>query len=256
MVALPPGQVHIWITQPEVIQDNALLADYLDLLSTEEREKQKRFHFERDRKNYLCTRALVRAVLSKYAPVAPAGWEFERNAYDKPEIKRTDRSLPDLQFNLSHSNQLIACAVTLDRKLGIDVEHTIRSTDFPEVANRYFSSLEMADLNRLSIPEREMKFFEYWTLKEAYIKACGEGLQIPLDVFSMNLTQQGKVAISFTGNRVDNPEHWQFQLYRLHRDHYLSLAVETPLTPDSVLLFEGIPLREFTPADYRLMRSS
>ena len=258
MIILSPGQVHMWMTQPEAIQDTSLLARYSELLSSEEKEMRRRFHFEKDRKRYLCTRALVRSVLSEYAPVAPREWEFESNAFDKPEIRSTNRHIPPLRFNLTHSDKLIACAVTLKNNIGVDIENTVRSADFLKIADRHFSPREIFDLNSIPVHQRETKFFEYWTLKEAYIKACGKGLQIPLDVFTMDLTRQDKVSITFNGRQEDDPNRWQFQLFHLHEDHYLSLALETPLplAPDSVHLFEGIPLSEFSSADCQLVRHS
>lgn len=258
MIPLLQNQIHLWVTQPEAIQDASLLAEYDELLSPEEKARHGRFHFEKDRRVYLCTRALVRSVLSEYAPVAPQEWVFERNAYDKPEISRIHEGIPPLRFNLTHSDKLIACAVTLENNLGIDVENRERNPDLLDIANRYFSPREVKDLNRIPADERGWKFFEYWTLKEAYIKACGKGLHIPLDAFSMDLTQPGEVSVSFTEERKDDPQHWQFQLYHLCGDHYLSLAVETsvPLLTGSVVIRESVPQRKSVSADYVLKRSS
>ena len=258
MITLLPNQIHLWVTEPASIQEASRLAEYDELLSPDEKNRQQRFHFEKDRKVYLCTRALVRTVLSEYAPVAPHQWEFERNAFDKPEILHSQEGIPPLRFNLTHSDKLIACAVTLENNIGVDVENRERNPDLLDIANRYFSPKEARELNQVPVGERGWKFFEYWTLKEAYIKACGKGLHIPLDAFSMDLSKPGNVSISFSGEREDDPQRWQFQLYQLCGGHYLSLAVETslPLSPECVLIREGFSKREISSGDCILTRSS
>ncbi|MDD2468815.1 MAG: 4'-phosphopantetheinyl transferase superfamily protein [Desulfobulbus sp.] len=258
MKSLQPGQVHVWLLNSTQVNDVGLLARYEHLLSSDEREHRQKFYFEKDRRRYLCTRALERFVLSEYTHVPPEQWHFERNAYWKPEISRSRHpEIPPLRFNLSHTDGYIACALTLENDIGVDIEQTKRQTDVMGIAAHYFSEDEIKDLRTCSPEQQQRKFFEFWTLKEAYMKARGMGLQIPLDAvtFSRN---GGQVHISFSPACPDVPEWWQLHHYQLQETYALSLAVATAnrLDPQQVLLTECIPFRSTAPVPHRLLYRS
>ncbi len=101
--------------------------------------------FERDRRAFLLTRALVRTTLSRYAAVGPADWTFVANVHGRPEILDRPAGVPDLRFNMSHTDGLIACAVTIGREVGVDVEHIDRRLTH-DVAGRFFAPAEVSDL--------------------------------------------------------------------------------------------------------------
>src|ERR1039458_10295513 len=113
------GVVNILYTFPETINDPELLSAYRQLMSADERLREKRFRFERDRHTYVVTRALVRTVLSKYLSIDPGHLQFEANSYGRPELLRKSNT-PPIRFNLSHTSGMIACVVALDRDVGID----------------------------------------------------------------------------------------------------------------------------------------
>ena len=112
MEQLDSGQIHLWLAWLGEITDSRLLAEYRSLLSEEERQRQMRFHFERDRHRYLVTRAMVRTVLSKYADVAPRDWRFAANDYGKPSIAAEHTEARGIEFNLSHTDGLVVLGVT------------------------------------------------------------------------------------------------------------------------------------------------
>lgn len=205
---IPPaeGETHLWWALPDRIQDPELLERQLATLSDEERERQRRFVFERDRKRFLVSHALVRHALSRYAPVAPGDWQFELNPYGRPSI-REPAAWRSLQFNLSHTEGRAVVAVAWEMEIGVDVESTTRERDFGEIAERFFSPLEIAQLK--SRPEA---FFDFWTLKEAYIKARGMGLSIPLDSFSIVLENPEQPRILFHEGCPDSAARWRFAL--------------------------------------------
>jgi 4'-phosphopantetheinyl transferase len=116
--------------------------------------------FGRDRRRFLLTRALVRTMLSRYAAVAPAEWAFITNVHGRPEILDRPRGVPDLRFNLSHTDGLIACAVTIGREVGIDVEHIQRHLTH-DIAGRFFAPREVNDLKALPETEQPRAFFDY-----------------------------------------------------------------------------------------------
>lgn len=199
-------------------------AQYLPLLSAEEHDRMGRLVFERDRRRFLLTRALVRNMLSRYAGVAPADWQFIANAYGRPEILDRPAGVPDLRFNISHTDGLIACAVTIGREIGVDVEHVGRHLT-QDIAARFFAPAEVAHLKSLPDAEQERVFFDYWTLKEAYIKARGFGLALPLGEFAFQLSPEGPPAISIEPSLNDDPATWQFRQDWPTPVHRLGLAV-------------------------------
>jgi 4'-phosphopantetheinyl transferase len=214
----------VWLAFPEAITDPALLATYEALMNPEERCKQRRLHFERDRHCSLVTRALVRTTLSRYAGVPPESWVFKVNDYGRPDLA-PGQCEADLRFNLSHTHGLVACAVTLGREVGVDVENVQRPGETVTIADRYFSPTEVRALRALPDAMRRDRFFEYWTLKEAYIKARGMGLALPLDQFSFLLDGRATIGIAFSGGIADDPAAWQFELFRPTPAHRLAVAV-------------------------------
>jgi 4'-phosphopantetheinyl transferase len=197
---------------------------YRRLLSPDEHERMARLVFERDRRRFLLTRALVRTMLSRYANVAPADWSFIANVHGRPEIVDRPRGVPDLRFNLSHTDGLIACAVTIGREVGVDVEHIGRRLTH-DVAGRFFAPREVNDLHALPADEQDKVFFDYWTLKEAYIKARGFGLALPLGDFAFTLSPSSPPAITFEPSLDDDPATWQFFQDWPTPQHRLGLAV-------------------------------
>lgn len=204
-----------------------MLSAYEQLMTPDEREKQRRFYFERHRHTCLVTRALCRTTLSRYARIDPRDWRFDENRYGRPHIRPGLCDRP-IRFNLAHTEGLIACAVTLDREVGVDVEFIHRRGETVTLADRYFSASEVRDLHAVPAPEQRERFFHYWTLKESYIKARGLGLQVPLQQFSFHLLDESPIQISFDPKLSDNPNRWQFRLLRPTRRHVLALGVNHP----------------------------
>ncbi len=250
-ISLSNSEIHLWICRSEAIRNPSLLARYSTLMTPEESAKQSRYHFEKDRHQALVTRALVRTVLSKYAPISPEDWRFDKGERDKPEIQPPKHiEIPRLRFNLSHAKNFIVCGVTLEKDLGVDVEYCQRDNDVLGIADRFFSPTEVKELFSLPENKQRSRFFDYWTLKESYIKACGMGLAIPLDDFSFSIIDSSppQVSISFAPQRRDIPEHWQFWLMYPNASHRLSVGIRSIDKKDYQLkLFETVPLESANP---------
>ncbi len=199
---LHPDEIHLWICKPEGCHSKELLNRYNALLTLEEKQKQQKFLFEKDRHSALVTRAFVRDLLSHYADVQASEWRFKKGEYGKPEI--INPPIP-LRFNLSHCKDMIVCAVTLNHDIGCDVESANRSNNALSIARHYFSENEIEALFNLSEEQQMSRFFEYWTLKESYIKACGQGLLIPLSDFSFQIGKAG-VAANMLSESEPGPE--------------------------------------------------
>ena len=226
-IELPPQALHIYYTYPEKITDQELLQKYLQELSPQEQQKHARFHFAKHRHLYLVAHALVRRTLSRYGDLAPASWQFSENQYGRPEISAPQQQFfkAPLRFNLSHTEGLIACGVVLERDLGVDVENSTRMNNATEVAEHYFSASEVKSLRELANASQQNRFFRYWTLKEAYIKARGMGLALPLDQFSIRLNDQGApVGVDFTDKIQDDAHLWFFEALNLQENYFAAIA--------------------------------
>ena len=210
-------------------------------------------------------------MLSQYADIQPGNWRFEKGEKDKPEI--CNPPLP-LRFNISHTKNLIICAVMLNDDIGCDVENTTRNNDVLAIADRFFSPSESAELFSLPLEQQRSRFFDYWTLKESYIKAWGLGLAIPLKDFSFNLDNKtvspltseystsvssasdsstlepskmkDTISLSFAKHRIDQSEIWRSWLFYPSDEHRIALSVkaksDNQKTPYKLRFFKSVPL--------------
>jgi 4'-phosphopantetheinyl transferase len=221
---LPQDEVHLWFTAQDELQDPALLARYEGLLSDEERARRDRFYFARHRHEFLVARALVRGTLSRYVPqVPPACWTFSHNEHGRPELAGP---LPtDLRFNLSHTAGLMLLGVVRRRDIGVDVEDAQRKVSCDAIADSFFSPAEVRDLIELDPAGQRQRFFHYWTLKEAYIKARGKGLAIPLHSFSYAVRAGQPLGLSVDASQQDDASSWRLALLQPTERHVAALAV-------------------------------
>lgn len=226
MIGLNPDRIHLWFTFFDEIRDDHLLDQYRLLLSEEELRREQRIHLAKNRDRYLVTRALIRTVLSRYAPIAPERWSFAQNAFGKPGISSSDSLASRISFNVSHTDGLIVLGVTCDGAIGVDTEN-LRSRPAPSVAeNVFFSDEESSAIALLPPHLRTERVFQYWTLKEAYAKARGMGLSIPLDQFSFHFMAQNRVSLSINLQLKDDPSRWKFWQLRPSESHLTAVCAE------------------------------
>ena len=238
MRTLDDRTVEVWLVRSGEASDAELLARYLRLLTREERDRMDRYRFEPDRHRFLVTRALVRTALSRYEPVAPADWRFTTGPHGRPEIAPDAGSR--LRFNLSRTDGLVACAVAAERDVGVDVEATDGRAATAEIAEHFFSPSEVAALRATPEDRRRDRFFTYWTLKEAYIKARGLGLAIPLEQISFRVGDE--ITIAIDARLGDDPASWQFFHTRPSERHSLAVAIRRSGDDVTVAIHETIPL--------------
>jgi 4'-phosphopantetheinyl transferase len=191
-------------------------------LSDEERARHDRFMFARDRRDFAVAHAMLRRALSAHGNLAPHEWTFVTGAHGKPALMSGDGPAP-LSFNLAHTRGLVACIVGRDADVGIDVEPLDRRTDGLEVASRFFSRTEADALERCDADERQARFIETWTLKEAYVKAIGEGLSCPLASFSFAYDRPG--SLRFDAEPQVPVGSWRFELFAPTDRHRLAIAI-------------------------------
>lgn len=230
------GEVHLSYTGDDV-RNEGLLAIYSSLLSPEERIRHDRFRFERDRRRYLITRALIKWVLSQHAGMVPEAFTFSTNAWGKPEI-REPYGLP-LRFNAAHTPGMVACVVALAHEVGVDVEDTTRPVETIDLATRFFSKPETEDLRALPMPFRHDRFFDYWTLKEAYVKGRGVGLSMPFDKFTIQLSRAPFPTVVAEPD-MDDGVNWQLHLASPTPRHRLASAVCLGHGPALTLLLHSV----------------
>ena len=224
---IPFEEVLIWHIEPESISDAARCAEFLSWLSPEERATHDRFRFDRHRHTYLVSHALLRGALSQVVDRSPAQWLFGLNAYGKPHLANPVPHL-DIQFNLSHTNGMAVLALAMNREVGIDVEHLGRQETNTDIAERFFAPEEVTELISQPQDKQRIRFLEYWTLKESYIKAIGMGLSCPLESFAFQpgTSQQAPMLL-----RVDDPvlgqKKWTFWQEQIGLQHLVALCVQS-----------------------------
>jgi 4'-phosphopantetheinyl transferase len=177
-------EVHVWRAWLDV--PTSQVESHLRTLSAEERARADRFCFQRDRRQFIVARGLLRSILGRYLGLAPDRLCFTCSLHEKPALTEAAGG-PALRFNVSHSHRAALIAVTRERETGVDIESIrVEAADI-EIARRCFSPREIAALEALPAHLRTDAFFRCWTRKEAYVKARGGGLSIPLDQFDVSL---------------------------------------------------------------------
>jgi len=221
--------VHVWFCRTERLTDEHILDRCAQVLSEVETERWQRYLRPRDRRLFLVAHGLLRFTLSRYAEVPPEDWQYDIGTHGRPRIAAPDGHV-ELRFNLSHSQGLAAVQVNLGMDCGVDVEGIGRDVDMDGLARACFSPAERADLLALPRAKRRRRFFEYWTLKESYIKARGLGLAIPLQGFAMHVANP--VTVAFEPELQDEPKRWQFHLARPTDEHQMAVAIPRGLAQD------------------------
>lgn len=255
IIPLTPAEIHLWLAFYDEISEERLHAAYRELLNVAEQAQEPRFYFARDRNRYLVTRALVRTVLSRYVPIVPQDWVFSANAYGRPAI--VNAQAEDLTFNISHTHSLIVLGVTRGRALGVDVENVLARSVSTDVADRYFAPQEVAMLTAAPPDQQQDRFFEYWTFKEAYIKARGMGLSLPLDKFSFHYPDDHSVEIAIHPDLADHGARWQFWQFRPRPEYLVAVCAERiGARPPSLIARQAIPLLTDKPFVLHFLRVS
>lgn len=163
------NEVHIWCAHLDA--GPACLEQLQGYISLDEQIRSQTFRSGQDRRRFLAARGILRDILARYANRAPAELEFANGPQGKPFLDLDS----GLRFNLSHSHELALYAVALGREVGIDVERVELHLAGDEIAERLFSPQDLSRLRAVPPAQRTRAFFEFWTRREAYLKARGEG---------------------------------------------------------------------------------
>jgi 4'-phosphopantetheinyl transferase len=223
----PHDEVHVWRTT--VAWSLAELAGLKQVLSPDESARVERFFFEKDQRSHLVSRGWLRVLLGRYLDMLPNRLGFDYGAHGKPRLAShtiRSRHQASLQFNVSHSGELVLIAVTAGRALGVDVERVRPDTKAVELAERYFSTQERAALAGLAPGLQHDAFFNGWSRKEAYIKAQGTGLSLPLDSFDVSLAPAEPARLVATRPDPAEARRWSMRAFDVANGYKAAIVVE------------------------------
>jgi 4'-phosphopantetheinyl transferase len=206
-VSAPPldvNVVHVW---PVHLDSEAPIdIEWAEFISQDELARARRFKFPRDAYCFSASRALLRSVLATYAHCQPRDLIFGYTQKGKPFLT-DDRHL---RFNISHGDTAVLIGVTLQREIGVDVERVRYDFNVDEIAQRFFSSAEREAFAKLPMSQKHRAFFECWTRKEAFVKATGEGLSLPLDQFDVSFRPGEPAQLLATRPDPQEATRWEF----------------------------------------------
>ncbi|MBN3910067.1 MAG: 4'-phosphopantetheinyl transferase superfamily protein [Nostoc sp. NMS1] len=192
-LTLLPDEIHVW--RIELDQPELQLQNLAATLSSDETARAERFYFQEHRQRFIAGRGILRTILGRYLGIQPLQVQFNYQQRGKPVLADTFAD-SGLAFNLSHSQGLGLCAVNCTHPIGVDLEYIRPMSDLEALAKRFFLPREYDMLRSLSLNQQQEVFFRYWTCKEAYLKATGDGLsQLEQIEVSLTPTEPAKLQI-------------------------------------------------------------
>jgi 4'-phosphopantetheinyl transferase len=205
--ALPPAadDVQLWRVDLEAVR--SLESRWQGLLSSDESNRASRFHSLRDRQHFVAARAILRKILAAYLETDPASLRFSYSKKEKPSLG-APHAESGITFNISHSGGVALLAFARRRDIGVDIEQVRHDFDLEAIARRFFSKHEQEQLAAFPPHERADTFFRCWTRKEAYIKATGDGLSLPLTQFDVSLAVGNGSALLATRPDPSEAQQW------------------------------------------------
>ncbi len=223
---LGKDDVHVWLAALSPPEPG--LEASRQLLSVDELSRAERFVFPEHRRRFVIARGLLRLILARYTAVEPEGLQFVYGRHGKPGLADKQNG-DDLQFSVSHSDDLALYGVARGRRIGVDLERVradLLEEEIKQIAERFFSPREAAAILAAPPQQRRETFLSCWTRKEAYAKAIGKGLSLPLDQFDVSLDSRERAALLHTGGDPEEAAHWSIQPLDLRPSYVAALAVE------------------------------
>ena len=216
-------EVHVWRASLKLSPSE--LYKMKQNLFPDEQERAERFYFQKDREHFIAAHGILREILSGYLEKDPYQLVFKYNFFGKPFLAKETGS-EELLFNLSHSHGTALYAFTQKRKVGIDLEYIRSDMVKNNTAEQTFSSREVTVLRSLPEKDQVRGFFNCWTRKEAYIKAKGQGMLIPLDQFEVSLTPGEPVRLLNTEWDANEASLWRLMELNVGTGYTAAIAVE------------------------------
>lgn len=214
---LAAHEVHLWLARVNESAD--------DHLSAKEIARASKYHRKIDRSRYRTSRSILREILGGYLSTDPSEIQLELDALGKPHLSKKLHS-PKVEFNISHSDEIILFAFARLRRVGVDLEHVRPFPELTSLVRRYFTENERSMIKRIPKSERTAAFFSGWTRKEAFLKAIGKGLQIPLNSFEVSLDPDEKEPDLVLPQKLMQESHWRIMSFSPADGTIAALAVE------------------------------
>lgn len=219
-LAILESEVHVF--KANLIINAAQENTFWATLSAEEKARANRFRFPVHRAYFIAGRGILRRLLGQYLNVLPQDLQFEYGPQGKPFLN----NFPDFKFNISHSKHHILLAFSKKNTIGVDVEVIDSTIEFEIIAPRFFSKNEATTLLNLPYEQQPTVFYNCWTRKEAFIKAKGGGLSIPLDQFEVTLLPEDAPKLLAIDWAMEEVENWQMFSFNLEKEVIGALIVE------------------------------
>jgi 4'-phosphopantetheinyl transferase len=222
-LVLKNDEIHVW--RANLDKEEGRIQYLSQILSSDELERAERFHFRKDRNHFIVSRGMLRIILGRYLKREAGQLHFRYNKYGKPELA-DETGERALRFNVSHSHGVALNALTYDRDIGVDIEYIRPDIADEEISGRFFSSKEIAELCSLPVHIRKDAFFACWTRKEAYIKARGDGLSMPLDQFDVTVIPGKQAALLSVYGDKQEASRWSLEDLNLGQGYAAALAAK------------------------------
>ena len=220
---LADNEVHVWRAQLELSLSQ--VQELRGILTDDELDRANRFSFEIDRQRFIAARGTLRSILSRYITMHPSHLRFHYNQYGKPFLA-PEFSAYLFNFNLSHSGSMALYAITWNMEIGVDVERVRSDFEYEAIAERFFSANEVAILRTIPTEKKLEAFYNCWTRKEAYIKAHGKGLSLPLDSFDVSFAPWQPPMLLITKDEPQERSLWTILDLKLRLGYVGALAVK------------------------------
>jgi 4'-phosphopantetheinyl transferase len=220
---LADDEVQVWRVELDVLAPSE--PHWLSLLAPDEQDRARRFRFDRHRRRFATTRGVLRTLLGSYLNAEPRSVRFRYSDKQKPAL---DAAFAQgcLQFNVSHSEELALLAFTRAREIGVDVERVRENSNIEGIAKHFFSESEREALASLPASEKQAAFYRCWTRKEAFIKAIGEGMSLPLHQFDVSLAPGQPAELLATRPDPEEKKRWSVWTLDAGAEFAAALVVE------------------------------
>jgi 4'-phosphopantetheinyl transferase len=222
----PPGAIHIWLAALADVPADGAAA----VLSPDEREKAARFRSASLTCRFIRKRAALRHILATYGRTRAVDLAFGTGAHGKPYLQERSGAASPLEFNMSDAGEYAVVAVAMQQPIGVDIETIRPIEDADDIVEHHFSAIERAAYRRLAPEQRPTAFFTAWTRKEAYVKAVGLGLHLPLGSFSVAIDPAAPARLIEIDGDPTKAAEWTLMPVAVPKGHVGAVVARGPIS--------------------------
>ena len=204
-LVLLSDEIHVWRASLDLAPQS--LEELETVLSEDEKLRANRFRFAKHKRRFIAARGILRQLLAGYLQSSPGEINFTYNPQGKPQLASSFKNI-DLQFNISHSEDLALYSFNYEQQIGIDLEYLRENVDYENIAKRFFCETEFQLITSCISEQRQQRFYQLWTAKEAYLKAIGKGLGGGLETSEIKLNQEENICFHSIENKEETASNW------------------------------------------------